>query len=154
MHLVGNNSSMQPTPLWSVDKFAFLHDLNVQTLNIVFCPCYLFFVMKCCDKMPWFLPHNHYCCSLLLSTPVCLPHLLICICLNSSPIACPPSVLCWCLSCFFLFCFGRIFFVFLFFCLSCGTFVQRCAVSTNGWNGHVTSTIQKDTTCWGLNLLA
>jgi len=29
MHLVGNNSSMQPTPLWSAGKFTFLHDLNV-----------------------------------------------------------------------------------------------------------------------------
>ena len=29
MHLVGNNSSMQPNPLslWSVDKFTFFHDL-------------------------------------------------------------------------------------------------------------------------------
>jgi len=27
MHLVGNNSSMQPTPIWSVGKLTFLHDL-------------------------------------------------------------------------------------------------------------------------------
>jgi len=27
MHLVGNNSPMQPTPLWSVGKSTFLHDL-------------------------------------------------------------------------------------------------------------------------------
>jgi len=51
MHLVGNNLSMQPTPLWSVGKFTFLHDLNVKTLNIVFFPCYLFLslnvVIKC-----------------------------------------------------------------------------------------------------------
>jgi len=26
MHLVGNNSSMQPTQLWSVGKSTFLHD--------------------------------------------------------------------------------------------------------------------------------
>jgi len=31
MHLVGNNSSIQPTPLWSVDKLTFLHDLYLQT---------------------------------------------------------------------------------------------------------------------------
>ena len=42
MHLVGNNPSMQPTPLWSVGKFTFFHDLNVQTLHTPFCPCYLF----------------------------------------------------------------------------------------------------------------
>jgi len=29
MRLVGNKLSMQPTPLWSVGKFTFLHDLNV-----------------------------------------------------------------------------------------------------------------------------
>ena len=52
------------------------------------------------------LPHKNYCC--LLSSPVSLPHLLICTCLISSPIACPPSsVLCWCLL--------RFFFVFLYF---------------------------------------
>ena len=39
--------------------------------------------------MPCPLPHNNYCC--LLSSPICLPHLLICTCLISSPIACPPS---------------------------------------------------------------
>jgi len=27
MHLVGNNSSMQPTQLWSVGKSTFLHDV-------------------------------------------------------------------------------------------------------------------------------
>jgi len=32
MHLVGNNSSMQPTPLWSVGKSTFLHDLYLSTL--------------------------------------------------------------------------------------------------------------------------
>ena len=115
MHLVGNNSSMQTTPLWSVGKFTFLHDLNVQTLDIVFCPSLLLvFIMKC-DKMPCSLPHNHYCCSFPLPSPVCLPHLLICTCLNSSPIAFPPSsVLCWCLLRFF-FVFGCIFYVFFFF---------------------------------------
>jgi len=40
MHLVGNNSSMQPTPIWPVDKFTFLHNLYV--CYIVFYPCYLF----------------------------------------------------------------------------------------------------------------
>ena len=60
------------------------------------------FAMKCCTKMPCPLPHNHYCC--LLSSPICLPHLLICTCLISSPIACPPSsVLCCCLLRFFIF---------------------------------------------------
>jgi len=32
MHLVGNNSSMQPTPLWSVGKFTFLHDVYLVAL--------------------------------------------------------------------------------------------------------------------------
>ena len=54
-----------------------------------FLPMLLVFTMKCCTKMPCPLPHNHYCC--LLSSPVCLPHLLICTCLISSPIVCPPS---------------------------------------------------------------
>ena len=54
-----------------------------------FPPMLLVFAMKCCTKMPCPLPHNHYCC--LLSSPICLPHLLICTCLISSPIACPPS---------------------------------------------------------------
>ena len=51
--------------------------------------------------MPCPLPHNHYCC--LLSSHICLPHLLICTCLISSPIACPPSsVLCFIYIYFFL----------------------------------------------------
>jgi len=33
MHLVGNNSSMELTPLWSVGKFLFLHGLYAQTLS-------------------------------------------------------------------------------------------------------------------------
>ena len=40
MHLVGNNSSMQPTQLWSVGKSTFLHD--VVYLWTLFHPCYLF----------------------------------------------------------------------------------------------------------------
>ena len=61
----------------------------------------LVLAMKCSTKMPCPLPHNHYCC--LLSSPVCLPHLLICTSLISSPIACPPSsVLCWYLLRFFV----------------------------------------------------
>ena len=56
----------------------------------------LVFAMKCFTNMPCLLPHNRYCC--LLSSPMYLPHLLICTCLISSPVACPPSsVLCWCL---------------------------------------------------------
>jgi len=67
-----------------------------------FPPILLVFSMKCYTKMPCPLPHKYYCC--LLSSPICLPHLLICTCLISSPIACPPSsVLCWCLLHFFLF---------------------------------------------------
>ena len=97
MHLVGNNSSMQPTQLWSVDKSIFLHVVHLWTL---FSAHATFFAMKCCTKMPCPLPHNHFCC--LLSSPICLPHLLICTCLIVSPIACPPSsVLCWCLLRFF-----------------------------------------------------
>ena len=59
-------------------------------------PMLLVFAMKCFTNMPCLLPHNRYCC--LLSSPMYLPHLLICTCLISSPVACPPSsVLCWCL---------------------------------------------------------
>ena len=73
------------------------------TIKHFFPPMLLVFAMKYCTKMPCPLPHNHYWC--LLSSPICLPHLLICTCLISSPIACPPSsVLRWCLLrfCFFL----------------------------------------------------
>jgi len=49
MHLVGNNSSMQPTQLWSVRRSTFVH--GCVFINIVFCPCYLFLlwnvVLKC-----------------------------------------------------------------------------------------------------------
>ena len=80
-----------------------------------FPPMLLVFAMKCCTKMPCPQPHNHYCC--LLSSPICLPYLLICTCLISSPIACPPSsVLCWCLLRFS-------FFYFLFFCFMLHYFV-------------------------------
>ena len=106
MHLVGNNSSMQPTPLWSVGKS-------------VFCPCYLFLLWNVrCTKMPCPLPHNHYCCS--LPSPICLPHLLIGTCLISSPIACPPSsVLCWCLLCF-------LFLIFLLYVAFLCDFILAC----------------------------
>ena len=85
------------------------YGLRVNLLFFMMCICkhcfppmLLAFAMKCCTKMPCPLPHNHYCC--LLSSPVCLPHLLICTCLISSPIVCPSSsVLCWCLLGFFLF---------------------------------------------------
>jgi len=90
------------------------YGLLVNLLFFMMCICkhcfppmlLLVFAMKCCNKMPCPLPHNHYCC--LLSSPICLPHLLICICLISSPTACPPSsVLCWCLL--------RLFFLFFFY---------------------------------------
>ena len=47
-----------------------------------FPPMLLVLAMKCCTKMPCPLPHNHYCC--LLSSPICLPHLLICTSLHAS----------------------------------------------------------------------
>jgi len=77
-----------------------LHFFMVCIYKHCFLPMLFVFAMKCCTKMPCPLPHNHYCC--LLSSPIRLPHLLICTCLISSPIACPPSsVLCWCLLFFF-----------------------------------------------------
>ena len=67
-----------------------------------FPPMLLVFAMKCCTKMSCPLPHNHYNCC-LFSSPICLPHLLICTCLIFLPIACPPSsVLCY-VYCVFLF---------------------------------------------------
>ena len=106
MHLVGNNSSIQPTPLWSVGKCPFLHDLCVQTLFSAFATCF-------CNEMCFSLPHNPCCCS--LPSPVCLLHLLICTCINSPPIACPPSsVSCWCILCFFLILFWPYFSVIAF----------------------------------------
>jgi len=42
MHLFGNNSSMLPTPLWSVGKSIFLHDVFIykhciyKFINIVY----------------------------------------------------------------------------------------------------------------------
>jgi len=90
--------------------------------KLCFLPMLLVFAMKCCTKMPCPLPHNHYCC--LLSSPMCLPHLLICTCLISSPIACPPSsVLCWCLLCFFLFWYMLHFFVTPFWIVCVHIFV-------------------------------
>jgi len=108
MHLVGNNSSMQPTPLWSVGKSSFLHD--VYFLKHSFLPMLLVFAIKCCTKMPFPLPHNHYCCSLPNPSPACLSHLFICTCIISSPNAWPPSsALCWCF--FLLFYFFLIFVI-------------------------------------------
>ena len=88
-----------------------------------FPPMLLVFAMKCCTKTPCPLPHNHYCC--LLSSPICLPHLLICTCLISSPIACPPSsVSCWCLLRFlFFFCYMLHFFVTPFWIVCVHIFV-------------------------------
>ena len=107
MHLVGNNSSMQPTQLWSVGKSIFF---MMCIYKHCFPPMLLVLAMKCYTKMPCPLPHNHYCC--LLSSPICLPHLLICTCPISSPIAClPSSVLCWCLLRFF-FIFAICYFLY------------------------------------------
>jgi len=111
MHLVGDNSSMQPTQLWSVGKSTFLHDHHIMMMCIYYKLCFppmlLVLAMKCCTKMPCPLPHNHYCCFVLtfFTYSLCLPHLLVCTCLISSPIARPPSyVLCWCvLRCMFMF---------------------------------------------------
>jgi len=96
MHLVGNKSSMH----WCNPP---KNGLWVNLLFFMMCiykhyvpPMLLVFAMKCFTNMPCLLPHNRYCC--LLSSPMYLPHLLICTCLISSPVACPPSsVLCWCL---------------------------------------------------------
>ena len=129
MHPVGNNSSMQPNPLWSVCESTFLHYVYLWTL---FSAHATVFAMKCCTKMPCPLPHNHYCC--LLPSPVCLPHLLICTCLISSPIACPPlSVLCWCLLCIFAICcislwlhFGLFLYIFSLSFLFLFTLRSRC----------------------------
>ena len=82
MHLVGNNSSMQPPHygLW-----VNLHFFTMWIYKHCFLPMLLVFAIKCWTKMPCPLPHSHYCCS--LPSPVRLPHLLICTCLISSPIA-------------------------------------------------------------------
>jgi len=57
MHLVGNNSSMQPTQLWSVDKSTLLHDVYLQTLFSAHATCFCYEMLH---KMPCPLPHNHY----------------------------------------------------------------------------------------------
>ena len=62
MHLVGNNSSMQPTQLWSVGKSTFF---MMCIYKHCFPPMLLVFAMKCCTKMHCPLPHNHYCCYFL-----------------------------------------------------------------------------------------
>jgi len=108
MHLVRNNSSMQPTQLWSVGKSTFLHHMMCICKHC-FPPMLLVFAMKCCTKMPCPLPHNRYCC--LLSSPICLPHLLICTCLISSPIACPPSCVMLMSIVFFYLCYMLHFFM-------------------------------------------
>jgi len=116
MHLTGNNSYMQPTPLLSVDNFIFLPDLY----KLCFLPLLLVFVMKCVKKHCC-LPHNPHCYS--LSSPVCLLHLFICTCINSSPIACPPSsMLCWCQLCVCVFLYFRCILCFFFLC-ACASFL-------------------------------
>ena len=102
-----------------------------------FPPMLLVFAMKCCTKMPCSLPHNHYCC--LLSSPICLPHSLICTCLISSPTACPPSsVLCWCLLHFFLCFFWYMlhFFVTPFWIVCVHIFVRLVFVSLHYFAYH------------------
>jgi len=54
MHLVGNNSSMQPTPLWSVDDLYFF---IICMYKHYLLPLLLVFVMKCNVKMHCSLPH-------------------------------------------------------------------------------------------------
>jgi len=83
------------------------YDLWVNLLFFMMCiykhcfpPMLLVFAMKCCTKIPCPLPHNRYCC--LLSSPMCLPHLLISTCLISSPITYPLSSVLCCLIAFFL----------------------------------------------------
>jgi len=59
MHLVGNNSSMQPTQLWSVDKSTstLLHDVYLQTLFSAHTTCFCYEMLY---KMPCPLPNNHF----------------------------------------------------------------------------------------------
>ena len=124
MHLVGTTHPRNPSKygLW-VNLIFFMMCIYKHC----FPPMLLVLAMKCCTKMRCPLPHNHYCC--LLSSPICLPHLLICTCLISSPIACPPSsVLCSCLLRFLFFfnsCYMLLFFVTpfwivcIYICISC-----------------------------------
>jgi len=65
MHLVGNDSYMQPTPLWSVDKFTFLHHMYKHYCSL---PLLLVSVMDCCVKMYCYLLHN----PLLLASFTCV----------------------------------------------------------------------------------
>jgi len=109
-----------------VGKSTFLHAwwcvFSILFINIVFRPCYLFLlwnvVLKC-------LAVCHI-TNIAASSPICLPHLLICTCLISSPLGCPPSsVVCWCLLRFFIFAicyislwlhFGLFVYIFLSDC--------------------------------------
>ena len=79
-----------PNYLWSVGKSTFLHDVYCVFINIVFHPCYLFWLWNVVLKCLALCLITIVCCC-LLSSPICSPHLLICTCLISSPIACPPS---------------------------------------------------------------
>ena len=70
--------------------------------------------MKFCDKMPCSLPHNHYCCSLLLPSPVCLPspaHLYMLQLFTH----CLPTIICVMLMSIVFFFFWLYFYCFLFF---------------------------------------
>ena len=124
MYLVGNNSIMQPTQL-GYSLWINLLFFMMYIYKLCFPPMILVLAMKCCTKMPCSLPHNHYCC--LLSSPICLPCLLICTCLISPPIACPPSsVLCWCF--FWNFCCASLFWVVFYLCLLHADFVKSLQI--------------------------
>jgi len=129
MHLVGNNSSMQPTQYGLWVNLVYISSRCVY--KHCFPPMPLVFAMKCCTKMLCPLPHNHYSLKLafftnMLASPphLYMPHLFT---------HCLPTIVCVMLMsiAFFLFLlfatflcdfiFGLFVYIFLsdwFLCLS------------------------------------
>ena len=82
-----------------------------------FLPVLLGFAMKCCNRMPCPLPHNHYCCS--FPSPVCLPHLYM----PHLFTHCLPTIICVML----VFYFFLVFFLIFVICYISSWFI--CFVS-------------------------
>ena len=120
MHLVGNNSSMQPT---MVCGWIYISSWSV-FINIVFCPCYLFLlwnvVLKCLAL------------CLITITAACFPYLYACLTCSSVHASyllthCLPTIVCvMFMSMVFFFIFA-ICYIFLW--LHFGLFVHIFTLS-------------------------
>ena len=127
MHLVGNNSSMQPTQYGLWVNLVYISSRCVY--KHCFPPMPLVFAMKCCTKMLCPLPHNHYSLKLafftnMLASP---PHLYM----SHLFTHCLPTIVCVMLMsiAFFYFCYLLRFFVTPFWLVCVHIFVWLVFVS-------------------------